>query len=227
MGEPRGDLKVRLDLDEIEGDSRAEVEGGMNPGPQRTAPLMTYLTCAFRGYPLHLSTCRTIAQTSLRYLEQNRLLLGMPWKVPIPPHYCGRNRSKRKSNSRKVQPKGVGLGLRAILSLMCPPVYVSMIDNGLFQHDLDIMVEEEREVDMEIGAPASPTAPMPPEESPMQQGSEAVDIVQDDQLSQMSEESTDQNPPQTQISMRKSYWGQLPMSLALISGIFGLLKGGL
>ena len=57
------------------------------------------------------------------------------------------------------------------------------------------MVEEEREVDMETGVPASPTAPMPPEESPMQQGSEARDVVQDDQLSQTSEESTDQNPP--------------------------------
>ena len=57
------------------------------------------------------------------------------------------------------------------------------------------MVKEEREVDMETGAPASPTAPMPPEESPMQQGSEAGDIVQDDQLSQTSKESTDQNPP--------------------------------
>ena len=29
----------------------------------------------------------------------------------------------------------------------------------------------------------------------MQQGSKAGDAVQDDQLSQMSEESTDQNPP--------------------------------
>ena len=70
-----------------------------------------------------------------------------------------------------------------------------MIDNGLIQHDLDIMVEEEREVHMETGAPTSPTALMPPEESLMQQGSEAGDIAQDDQLSQMSEESTDQNPP--------------------------------
>ena len=70
-----------------------------------------------------------------------------------------------------------------------------MIDDGLIQHDSDVMVEEQREVDMETGAPASPTAPVPPEDSPMQQGSEAGDIAQDDQLSQMSEESTDQNPP--------------------------------
>ena len=72
---------------------------------------------------------------------------------------------------------------------------VSMINDGLIQHDLDVMVEEEREVNMETGAPASPTTPAPPEESPMQQGSEARDIAQDDQLSQMSEESTDQNLP--------------------------------
>ena len=70
-----------------------------------------------------------------------------------------------------------------------------MIDDGLIQHDSDVMVEEEREVDMETGAPASPTAPTPPEESPMQQGSEARDIAQDDQLCQISKESTDQNPP--------------------------------
>ena len=119
-GSLRGDLKVSLDLDEIEGGSRAEVEGGINPGPQRTAPLVTHLACTFGGYPLHLGTCRTIGQTGLRYLKWNRLLLGMPWKVPVPPHYHGRSRSKRKSNSRKVQPKGVGLGLRANLSLMCP-----------------------------------------------------------------------------------------------------------
>ena len=48
---------------------------------------------------------------------------------------------------------------------------------------------------METGAPASPTTPMPPEESPMQQDSEARDIVQDDQLSQTSQESTNQNLP--------------------------------
>ena len=40
-----------------------------------------------------------------------------------------------------------------------------------------------------------PLHPAPPEEQPMQQGSEAGDGPQDDQLSQMSEESTDQNPP--------------------------------
>ena len=72
---------------------------------------------------------------------------------------------------------------------------VSMVNDGLIQHDSDVVVEDEREEDMETDAPASPSAPMPPEESPMQQGSEARDAVQDDQLSQTSEESTDQNLP--------------------------------
>ena len=45
---------------------------------------------------------------------------------------------------------------------------VSMINNGLTQHDSHIVVEEEREEHMETGAPASPTAPTLPEELPMQ-----------------------------------------------------------
>ena len=57
------------------------------------------------------------------------------------------------------------------------------------------MVEEEREEYMETGAPSSHTAHTLPEKSHMQQGSEARDTVWDDQLSHMSKESTDQNPP--------------------------------
>ena len=57
---------------------------------------------------------------------------------------------------------------------------VCMNDNGLTQHDSDVVIEEEREEEMETGAPASPTAPTPHEESPMQQGSEAGDDPQDD-----------------------------------------------
>ena len=57
---------------------------------------------------------------------------------------------------------------------------VSMVTDGLIPHDLDVVVEEEREEDMETGAPVSPTSPMPPKESPIQQGSEARDAVQDD-----------------------------------------------
>ena len=51
---------------------------------------------------------------------------------------------------------------------------VSMIDDSLTQHDSDIMVEEEREEHMETDAPASPGAPAPPEESPMQQDPEGT-----------------------------------------------------
>ena len=70
---------------------------------------------------------------------------------------------------------------------------VSMANNNLIQHDLDIVVEEEREEDMETDAPASSTAPMPPKELLMQKSFEAGDP--DYQCSQTSEESTDQNPP--------------------------------
>ena len=73
---------------------------------------------------------------------------------------------------------------------------VSMVNDGLAQNDSDIMVEEEREENMETGAPASSTAPMPLKESLMQEDSEAGDTaVRDDQFSQMSKESTDQNLP--------------------------------
>ena len=72
---------------------------------------------------------------------------------------------------------------------------VSMVDDGPAQHDSDVVVKEEREEDMETGVPDSSTAPAPPKESPVQEGSEARDAVWIDQFSQMSEESTDQNPP--------------------------------
>ena len=49
--------------------------------------------------------------------------------------------------------------------------HVSMADDGLTQHDSDVMVEEWEE-DMETGTPLSPTVPTPPKESPMLQGSE-------------------------------------------------------
>ena len=44
---------------------------------------------------------------------------------------------------------------------------VSMVNDGLTQHDSDIMVKEEREEDMETGAPASSTAPVPLKGLPM------------------------------------------------------------
>ena len=49
-------------------------------------------------------------------------------------------------------------------------------DDSLYQRDSDVVVEDERmEEDMETGASPSPTAPMPPRETPMVQGSEAGD----------------------------------------------------
>ena len=66
-----------------------------------------------------------------------------------------------------------------------------MVDDGLTQHDSDIMVE-----DMETGMLPSPTVPILPKESPMLQGSETEDGPLDDQNSQTSEDSMDMIPPQ-------------------------------
>ena len=70
---------------------------------------------------------------------------------------------------------------------------VSMVDDSLLQHDSDIIVKEEREENMETGAPASSTAPTPLKELLVWESFKARDP--DDHCSQMSEESTDQNPP--------------------------------
>ena len=68
-----------------------------------------------------------------------------------------------------------------------------MVNDNITQHDLDIMVEKEREEDMETDALARSMAPVPPKESLRWESFEAGDP--DDQCSQTSEESMDQNPP--------------------------------
>ena len=70
---------------------------------------------------------------------------------------------------------------------------ISMVNDSLLQHDLDVVVEEEKEENMGTGAPASSMAPAPLRETPMWESSKAGDP--DDHCSHMSEESTDQNPP--------------------------------
>ena len=70
---------------------------------------------------------------------------------------------------------------------------VSMVDDSPLQHDLDVVVEEERAESMDTDVPASPAAPMPLNEMPMQECFKARDP--DDHCSHTSEESTDQNPP--------------------------------
>ena len=69
----------------------------------------------------------------------------------------------------------------------------SMVDGSLLQHDSDMVVKEEREESMDTDVPASPTAPAPLKETPMQECFKARDP--DDHCSHTSEESTDQNPP--------------------------------
>ena len=66
---------------------------------------------------------------------------------------------------------------------------VSMVNDSLLQCDLDIIVEEEREENMETGASASFLAPMPLKESLVWESFEAGDP--DDHCSQTSEESMD------------------------------------
>ena len=70
---------------------------------------------------------------------------------------------------------------------------VSMVDDSLLQCDSDIIVKEEREENMETGAPASSLAPMPLKQSLVWESFEARDP--DNQCSQMSEDCMDQNPP--------------------------------
>ena len=57
----------------------------------------------------------------------------------------------------------------------------------------DMIIEEEREEGMETDAPLDSTAPMPLKENAMSEDLEAGD--HEDHCSQMSEESTNQNPP--------------------------------
>ena len=71
---------------------------------------------------------------------------------------------------------------------------ISMVDEGLLQCDSDVIIEEEREESMETDAPLDSAAPIPLKEKAMSEDLEARD--HEDCCSQMSEESTDQNPPQ-------------------------------
>ena len=70
---------------------------------------------------------------------------------------------------------------------------VSMADEGLLQCDSDMIIEDEREESMETDAPLDSAAPTPLKEKAMSEDLEARN--HEDHCSQMSEESTDQNPP--------------------------------
>ena len=70
---------------------------------------------------------------------------------------------------------------------------VSMVDDGLLWCDSNVIMEEEREEGMETDAPLDSAAPMPLKEKAMSEDLEARD--HEDCCSQMSEESTNQNPP--------------------------------
>ena len=70
---------------------------------------------------------------------------------------------------------------------------VSMVDEGLLQHDPNMIIEEEREEGMEIDALLDSAAPKPPEGKAMSEDLKAGD--HEDCCSQTSEESTNQNLP--------------------------------
>ena len=70
---------------------------------------------------------------------------------------------------------------------------ISMVNEGPLQCDSDVIIEEEREEGMETDAPLDSAAPTPLEEKAMSEDLEARD--HEDHYSQMSEESTNQNPP--------------------------------
>ena len=58
---------------------------------------------------------------------------------------------------------------------------------------IDVIIEEEREEGMETDAPLDSAAPVPLKEKAMSEDLKARD--HEDHCSQMSEESTNQNPP--------------------------------
>ena len=70
---------------------------------------------------------------------------------------------------------------------------VSMVDDSPHQCDSDVVIEEEREENMEMDVPASPVVPAPLKEASMGEDFEARDP--DDHSSHTLEESTDQNLP--------------------------------
>ena len=75
----------------------------------------------------------------------------------------------------------------------CDVSDISMAEEGPQQCNSDVMVEEEREESMETDAPLDSATPAPLKEEVIPEDLEAG--VEEDCHSQMSEESTDQNPP--------------------------------
>ena len=70
---------------------------------------------------------------------------------------------------------------------------VSMVNEGLLQHNSNVIIEEEIEEGTETDPPLDSAIPMPLKEKAMSEDLEAGD--HEDCCSQMSEESTNQNPP--------------------------------
>ena len=90
-----------------------------------------------------------------------------------------------------------------------------MAEEGPQQHNSDIVIEEEREESMETGAPLDSAAPalLPEKAIPEDLGAE----VEEDHHSQMSEESTDQNPPHDSDPNKDELLG-LPADISVPGG---------
>ena len=80
---------------------------------------------------------------------------------------------------------------------------VSMVNDSLVQHDSDVMVEEEREEDMETGAPASPTFPTPPKELQMWKASRPGTLMTS--AARCLRKAWIKSHPMTQTLMRMTY----------------------
>ena len=119
----------------------------------------------------------------------------MPWTSPSPSPCPGRTGCRRRKNRKGVPPQKV----TPKPGLPPPPLEgdsisdVSMVNEGLLQHDSDVIIEEEREEGMEKDTLLDSATPAPLEGKAMSEDLEAGD--HEDCCSQTSEESTDQNLP--------------------------------
>ena len=88
---------------------------------------------------------------------------------------------------------------------------VSMVHDSLVQHDLDIMVKEEREEAMETGAPPVLLPPHLPKSHGCRKALRPGTLMTN--AARCPRKAQIKTHPMTQILMRMSYWGQSLTSL--------------
>ena len=92
---------------------------------------------------------------------------------------------------------------------------VSMVNEGLLQCNSNVIIEEEREEGMETDTLLDSATPTPPKERAMSEVLEARD--HEDCCSQMSKESTSQNPPHNSDPDEDELLG-LPTNISIPGG---------